>query len=63
VKYNDRGFPEESGDLIVAIHGRLVDNVEDYERVVRDLKVGEQVMVKIIRGTTEMEIPVTVDGV
>jgi S1-C subfamily serine protease len=63
VQYNARGVPEEAGDLIVAINGQAIDNIEDYERVVRDLKVGQQVKVKFVRGTTEMEATVTVAGV
>jgi S1-C subfamily serine protease len=63
VKYNARGVPEEPGDLIVGINGQKIDNVEDYERVVHDLKVGQQVKVKFIRGTTEMEATLTVAGV
>ena len=63
VRYNSRGVPEEPGDLIVAINGQAIDNVEDYERVVHDLKVNEPVKVKIIRGTKEMEVTVIVNGV
>jgi S1-C subfamily serine protease len=63
VRYNARGAPEEPGDLIVGINGQKIDNVEDYERVVHDLKVGQQVKVKFIRGTTEMEATLTVAGV
>jgi S1-C subfamily serine protease len=63
VGYNARGAPERPGDLIVAINGQVVNDVEDYEHVVRDLQVGAQVPVKFIRGTTEMELTVTVGGV
>jgi S1-C subfamily serine protease len=63
VQYNARGVPEEAGDLIIAINGQPIDNIEDYERVVHDLKVGQQAKVKFIRGTTEMEATVTVAGV
>ena len=63
VEYNARGVPVKPGDLIVAINGQAVNDVEDYERVVRDLKPGDAVPVKLIRGTTEMEATVTVGGV
>jgi S1-C subfamily serine protease len=63
VVYGPRGVPQGPGDLIVAINGQPVNDVEDYERVVRDLKVGEQARVKFVRATTEMELPVTVGGV
>lgn len=62
VKYNNRGIPAEPGDLIIAINDQTIDNVEDYERVVRDLKVGEEAKVKIVRGTEEKEVTVTVGG-
>ncbi len=63
VQYNSRGVPEQPGDLIVAINGQTVNDVEDYERVLRDLKRGESVTVKFVRGTTQMEVSVTVGGV
>jgi S1-C subfamily serine protease len=63
VGYSSRGAPERPGDLISAINGQTINDVEDYERVVRDLKVGEPAKVEIIRGTTEMELTVTVGGV
>jgi S1-C subfamily serine protease len=63
VEYNARGIPVKPGDLIVAINGQTVNDVEDYERVVRELKPGEAATVKLVRGTTEMELPVTVGGV
>jgi S1-C subfamily serine protease len=63
VQYNARGVPEQPGDLIVAINGQPVNDVEDYERVVRDLKPGDAAQVKIARGSTELEVTVTVGGV
>ncbi len=62
VKYNARGLPVEPGDLIIGINGQKIDNVEDYERVVHDLKVGQEVKVKVVRGSTEMEVTLTVAG-
>jgi len=52
----------EPGDLIVGINGEAVETIEDYERVVRKLKPGEQVMVKFIRDDAEQELAVTVGG-
>ena len=63
VEYNARGVPTKPGDLIVALNGQAVNDVEDYERVLRELKPGAAVPVKLIRGTTEMEATVTVGGV
>lgn len=63
VTYNVRGQVTAPGDLITAINGLTVNDVEDYERIVRDLKVGEQAKLKLVRGTTEMELTVTVGGV
>jgi S1-C subfamily serine protease len=62
VEYNARGVPERPGDLIVAINGQAIDNQEDYERVVRELKPGDAAKVKYVRGTTEAEATVTVGG-
>ncbi|QJW93995.1 S1C family serine protease [Frigoriglobus tundricola] len=63
VQYSSRGVPEQPGDLIVAINGQTVNDMEDYERVLRDLKPGEPVPVKFVRGTKPMELTVTVGGV
>jgi S1-C subfamily serine protease len=63
VVYTARGVPQRVGDLIVALNDQAVNDVEDYERIVRDLTVGEAVKVKFVRGTTEMEATVTVGGV
>jgi S1-C subfamily serine protease len=63
VVYGPRGAPQAPGDLIVAIAGQAINDVEDYERVVRELKVGDAVKVAFVRGTTEMESTVTVGGV
>jgi len=60
--YNARGGVVQGGDLIVAINGQAVNDVEDYERVVRDLKPGEAAQVKYVRGTAEAEATVTVGG-
>jgi S1-C subfamily serine protease len=62
VEYNGRA-PERPGDLIVAINDQAVNDVEDYERIVRDLKVGDTAKLKIVRGTKEMEVTITVGGV
>ncbi|AWM38965.1 Periplasmic serine endoprotease DegP precursor [Gemmata obscuriglobus] len=62
--YSPRGVVTQAGDLIVAINGEPIDNVEDYERVVRGLPVGGEAKVKIVRfPTKEMELTVTVGGV
>jgi len=61
IRADSRGRAEP-GDLIVAINGQTIDNVEDYERVVRELKPGEQATVKFIRDKTEQEVTVTVGG-
>jgi S1-C subfamily serine protease len=63
MKFNARGIPIEPGDLIIAINGEPVNDIEDYERIVRDLKVGEPAKVKVIRGNAELEVTVIVEGV
>jgi len=62
VVYNARGVPEQPGDLITAINDQPVNDMEDYERIVRELKPGDAAKVKIVRGTTEMEVTITVGG-
>lgn len=62
--YSARGVVTQAGDLIIAIDGQKIDDVEDYERVVRGLKPGAEVKVKAIRfPSTEIEVTVTVGGV
>ncbi len=61
--YNARAVVTQPGDLIVAINGHAIDNVEDYERVVRELKPGEVAKVKVKRHPNELEVNVTVGGV
>jgi S1-C subfamily serine protease len=53
----------EPGDLIVAINGQSVDNIEDYERILRELKPGDKAKLKIQRYPNELEVTVTVGGV
>lgn len=62
VRYDARGRPTEPGDLIVAINGEEIGTQEDYERVLRELKPGAEAVVKYVRGTTEAEVTVVVDG-
>ena len=63
VEYGPRGAVARPGDLIVAINGQPVNDVEDYERVVRELVPGQQVKVKVVRHPNEREVTVTVGGV
>lgn len=51
------------GNLIVAINGQVIDNAEDSERVVRDLKPGAAVKVKVQCYPNELEVAATVGGV
>jgi S1-C subfamily serine protease len=62
VVYNARGAVVQPGDLIVGINDQPVNDVEDYERIVRELKPGESAKVKYVRGTSEAEATVTVGG-
>src|SRR4029079_1785144 len=49
MRVNSRTGLAEAGDLITAINGETVDTVEDYERIVRTLKPGEQAKLRIVR--------------
>jgi S1-C subfamily serine protease len=65
---------EQLGDLILGINGMSVDNADDYEQILRKLKPGEQVKVRILRiewteengrkvpKEVEREVSVTVGG-
>jgi S1-C subfamily serine protease len=62
VVYNARGAVIAPGDLIIAINDQSVNDTEDYERIVRELKPGDSAKVKYVRGKTEAETTVTVGG-
>lgn len=63
VRYTPRGLPAEIGDIIIAINGEQIGDVEDYERVLRELRPGAEATVRYLRGGAEAETTVTVDGV
>lgn len=52
----------EPGDIIIAMNGKTIDSVDDYERVVRTLQPGDQIIVKILRKEAEQEVTLTVGG-
>jgi S1-C subfamily serine protease len=60
MKVNARSGLAEPGDLIVGINGEAVDNVEDYERIVRKLRPGQPVKLRFVRDDAEREVTVTV---
>jgi protease Do-like 1, chloroplastic len=62
MRVNPRTRLYEPGDLIVGINGETVDTIEDYERIVRKLKPGEQITVKFVRDDAEQEVSVAVGG-
>jgi len=62
MRVNPRTRLSEPGDLIVAIRGETVDTVEDYERIIRKLKPGEKIKIKVVRKESEQEVEVTVGG-
>jgi S1-C subfamily serine protease len=62
MRVNPRTRLAEAGDLIVAMKGEVVDTIEDYERILKKLKPGEQVKVKIVRKDIEEEAVLTVGG-
>jgi S1-C subfamily serine protease len=62
MRVNPRTKLAEPGDLIIGINGEVVDSVEDYERIVRKLKPGEQAKMKIVRKDAEQEVTLTVGG-
>lgn len=62
VRRNPRTGQIEPGDLIVAINGEPIDNVEDYELAVRKLKPGDPVTLKIVHDEAEEEISFAAGG-
>jgi S1-C subfamily serine protease len=52
----------EPGDIIVGIDGEAIDSVEDYGRVLRNLKPGKKATVKILRKDSEEDVTVMVGG-
>lgn len=62
MRVNPKTRLSEPGDLIVALNGETVDTVEDYERILRKLKPGEKVSVRIVRMDSEQEVKITVGG-
>ena len=53
----------EPGDIILAINGEEVSNLEDFQRIVAKLKPGQPVKVRYLRDETERETTLTVRGV
>ena len=62
MRINPKTRLSEPGDLIVALNGETVDTVEDYERILRKLKPGENATVKFVRMDSEREMKITVGG-
>jgi S1-C subfamily serine protease len=52
----------EPGDLITAIHGEEIANMNDYQRVVSSLKPGQRVTLRYLRDDEEHEATLTVRG-
>ncbi len=62
VRRNLRSTVVEPGDIIIAMNGQAIDSVDDYERTLRKLHPGDQVIVKIVRKEVEQEMTLTVGG-
>jgi S1-C subfamily serine protease len=54
-----RRLDPESADLLVAINGKRVRNVEELLTEVESHSPGEQVTVTVLRGGRKVDIPVT----
>ena len=52
-----------AGDLILAINGEPIDNMTDFQRVLKTLTIGESTKVRYRRGNEELEAIVVVQGV
>jgi len=48
-----------SGDSIVSLAGRKVENIYDYTYGIQALKIGEPVKIKVLRGSEELEFTIT----
>ncbi|GAB2229790.1 hypothetical protein Droror1_Dr00014046 [Drosera rotundifolia] len=49
------------GDIITSVNGRKVSNGSDLYRILDDCKVGEQVIVEVLRGDHKEKIPVILE--
>jgi S1-C subfamily serine protease len=62
IRLNPRTRQVDPGDIIIAINGQSVESHEDYMRIVRTLKPGEQAKLKVVRNEAEREVTLTVGG-
>jgi S1-C subfamily serine protease len=51
-----------AADLIVAVDGEEVETADDFLGLVERKKPGETVVVKVIRGTQTIDVPVVLAG-
>jgi len=62
IRRNPRTGLLEPGDLILAINGQPVDNIDDYELLLRNLKPGNTARLTIERDERILEVDVVVGG-
>lgn len=53
----------EAGDVIVAVNGEEIAGVDDFQRVLRAVKPGDRLTVRIVRDDKEQDVTVVAGGV
>ncbi|MBI4307614.1 MAG: trypsin-like peptidase domain-containing protein [Chloroflexi bacterium] len=56
---DDTGQPRKGGDIILAVEGRTVKNIEELIRYLNTRDAGEKVTLTVQRGTDTLQIPLT----
>jgi protease Do-like 1, chloroplastic len=51
------------GDVIIAVDGKPINTLADFERVTSKLKVGQTIKLTILRGKETREVSVTLEGI
>jgi 2-alkenal reductase len=48
------------GDVIVALEGKTVANMDDFVRILQSFQIGETIRLQVRRGEGEREVPVKI---
>lgn len=56
---NSQNIDRSAADVIIAIEGQPIDSTDDLQTILDDLKPGQQVTVRVLRGGRLVDVPVT----
>ena len=51
-----------SGDVIVGLAGKTIENIYDYTYAIEALKIGQEIPIKVLRNERQLELKVTPDS-